>query len=316
MNIWSNVRYPDAAMRLLGEAAAGHQLIQAAALSEAESRESLASADIAFGQPDADAVRDSSSLRWVHLDSAGYDRFDNAVMRAALTARGAVLTNSSSVYDEPCAEHLLAMMMALARRLPHAAVVQRESRAWPMMELRADSFLLRGQTAILLGYGAIIRRLADLLAPFKMNLIAVRRKKTGDEPIKVITEAELDAHLPHADHVVSALPANAGTEKFVNAARLAAMKRGAVFYNVGRGSTVDQDALLEALTSGHLAAAYLDVTTPEPLPPSHPLWAAPNCHITPHTAGGHVDEKERLVRHFADNLRCFLASEPLNDRIM
>lgn len=316
MNIWSNVKYADAAMRMLGEVTAGHQLTLTAGLSEAEARETLASADIAFGQPDAAAVRDSSSLRWVHLDSAGYDRFDNDAVRAALNSRGAVLTNSSSVYDEPCAEHLLAMMMALARRLPQAAVVQRESRAWPMMELRAESYLLRGQTALLLGYGAIIRRLAELLAPFRMNLVAVRRNKAGDEPIKVITEAELGAHLPHADHVVSALPANAGTEKFVNAARLGAMKRGAIFYNVGRGSTVDQDSLLEALKSGHLAAAYLDVTTPEPLPPSHPLWAAPNCHITPHTAGGHADEKERLVRHFAENLHCFLSGEPLNDRIM
>jgi phosphoglycerate dehydrogenase-like enzyme len=316
MNIWCNVKYPGEAMRLLGEVAAGHQLTAAAELSEAEARESLASADVAFGQPDAGLVINSLSLRWVHLDSAGYDRFDNDAMRAALRARGAVLTNSSGVYDEPCAEHLLAMMMALARRLPEAAVVQRESRAWPMMELRAASYLLRGQTAMLLGYGAIIRRLVELLAPFRMNLIAVRRRKTGDEPVTVITEAELEAHLPRADHVVSALPANAGTEKFVNAARLAAMKPGAVFYNVGRGSTVDQDALLEALTSNRLAAAYLDVTTPEPLPPSHPLWTAPNCHITPHTAGGHADEKERLVGHFAENLRRFTAGEPLLDRVM
>jgi phosphoglycerate dehydrogenase-like enzyme len=316
MNIWCNVAYPGEAMRLLGEVSTGHQLIVAAGLNEAEARESLASADIAFGQPNAEAVRASSTLRWVHLDSAGYDRFDNDETRAALKARGAVLTNSSGVYDEPCAEHLLAMMMALARRLPQAAVVQRESRAWPMMELRAVSYLLRGQTAVLLGYGAIIRRLVELLAPLRMNLIAVRRHRTGDEPIMVIAEAELDAHLPRADHVVSALPANAGTERFVNAARLAAMKRGAVFYNVGRGSTVDQDALCDALESGHLAAAYLDVTAPEPLPPAHPLWAAPNCHITPHTAGGHADEKERLVGHFAENLRRFLAGEPLIDRVM
>lgn len=93
------------------------------------------------------------------------------------------------------------------------------------------------------------------------------------------------------------------------------MKPGAILYNIGRGSTVDQAALLDALESKRLAAAYLDATEPEPLPPSHLLWSAPNCFITPHTAGGFIGEKERLVRHFLDNLRRFIAGEALRDRV-
>jgi phosphoglycerate dehydrogenase-like enzyme len=93
------------------------------------------------------------------------------------------------------------------------------------------------------------------------------------------------------------------------------MKPGAVFYNIGRGTTVDQLALAEALEDGRLAAAWLDVTDPEPLPDDHPLWAAPNCHITPHTAGGHTNEGETLVLHFLENFRRFLANEALLDRI-
>ena len=89
-----------------------------------------------------------------------------------------------------------------------------------------------------------------------------------------------------------------------------------MFYNIGRGTTVDQSALLDALHTGKLSAAYLDVTNPEPLPPDHPLWSAPNCYITPHTAGGHHDEFERLARHFIDNLRRFERGEELVDRIV
>jgi len=314
LKIWSNVRYDDAAMQLLRAGAAHHQLV----VTDVNDASALADADVAFGQPDVEAVKQSlqnGRLRWVHLDSAGYDRYDNDAVRASLRARGAALTNSSAVYDEPCAQHALAMMMGLARRIPQARDRQTGDHGWPMMELRAETYLLNGQTTLLLGFGAIARRLIELLAPFHMNLIAVRRRPTGDEPIPVIAEAELDAHLARADHVVNLLPASEATRHFVNAARLAAMKPGAVFYNIGRGGTVDQTALQGALTSGKLAAAYLDVTDPEPLPPDHPLWTAPNCYITPHTAGGHIGERDRQVRHFLENLRRFTAGEPLRDRV-
>ena len=94
------------------------------------------------------------------------------------------------------------------------------------------------------------------------------------------------------------------------------MRNGAVFYNIGRGTTVDQEALSDALRSGRLSAAYLDVTDPEPLPSEHPLWAMPNCFITPHTAGGHMDENEALVSHFLENLRFFVSGSPLINRII
>jgi phosphoglycerate dehydrogenase-like enzyme len=94
------------------------------------------------------------------------------------------------------------------------------------------------------------------------------------------------------------------------------MKRGAIFYNIGRGMTVDQEALVAALQSGQLGGACLDVTDPEPLPTDHPLWTAPNCLITPHTAGGQRFEKRVIVDHFLGNLRRFLAGEPLIDTIL
>jgi phosphoglycerate dehydrogenase-like enzyme len=133
--------------------------------------------------------------------------------------------------------------------------------------------------------------------------------------IEVHPVSQLNQLLGGADHVINILPASASTERMIDAGRLGAMKRGAVFYNIGRGSTVDQDALTEALGTGRLAGAYLDVTEQEPLPSSHPLWRAPNCFITPHIGGGHVDEFNRVVQHFLNNLRRFDAGSPLLDRV-
>jgi phosphoglycerate dehydrogenase-like enzyme len=146
-------------------------------------------------------------------------------------------------------------------------------------------------------------------------LIAVRRHVSGDEPIRVAEIARVDELLPLADHVVNILPANEQTKNFLNATRLGSLKHGAIVYNIGRGSTLDQDALLKELHAGRIAAAYLDVSNPEPLPADHPLWTTPNCFITPHTAGGHANEKERQVKHLLDNLRRFERDEPLLNRV-
>ena len=152
----------------------------------------------------------------------------------------------------------------------------------------------------------------ELLAPFRMQIAAVRRHPASDEGIPIISA---DA-IADADHVVNILPDNPGTRGFFNVARFSRMQRGTAFYNIGRGTTVDQDALLVALRSGHLAAAWLDVTEPEPLPDDHPLRAEENCFITPHIAGGHGNESETLVRHFLENFKRYQDGSPLLDRVM
>ncbi len=319
--IWTNAQFSDAARTQLIEGVKPHRLLfstqlSASNLAKAAPDPALAEADIAFGQPDPESALTSPQLRWVQLTTAGYTRYDTPEFRGGLSGRGAKLTNSSGVYDEPCAEQALAFMLAQARQLPASHESQRTDRAWPHLERRALCRLMLGQSVVLLGFGAIGRRLAELLAPFRMRVTAVRRKPSGDENVEVVTEDQLDAALASADHVVNILPENPATIRFVNTARLAAMKPGAIFYNVGRGTTVNQDALLAALQAGTLGAAYLDVTDPEPLPPEHPLWTAPRCHITPHTAGGHDDEQDRLIAHFLDNLRRFERDEALRDQVI
>jgi phosphoglycerate dehydrogenase-like enzyme len=321
LTIWTNAQFSDAPRALLADGTKAHRLIfstqlSASNLAKAPPDPALLEADVAFGQPDPVLALQSARLRWIQLTTAGYARYDNAEFRKSFGGRGAILTSSSQVYAEPCAEHVLAFMLAHARQLPLSLDNQRTSRGWPHLPHRAISRLLLGQNVVLLGFGAIGRRLAELLAPFGMNITAVRRKPAGDENVHVVTEDQLAAALATADHVVDLLPENPATVGFVNVPRLAAMKAGAIFYNVGRGTTVQQDALLAALRSGHLAAAYLDVTDPEPLPPEHPLWTAPNCCITPHTAGGHDTEQERLVRHFLENLERFSSGSALSDRVI
>jgi len=322
LTIFINQKFPDdAANQLLLDSLSNHNVVLAKSLTTSNLAASthdpaIDSADVAFGQPDPSSLLTVGRLKWAHLTSAGYDRYDRPDLRAAFASRDAALTNSSSVYDDPCAQHALAMILAHCRQLPSSFENQRGARGWPANAIRANSRLLTGQRVLILSFGAIARRLIDLLAPFNCDVVAVRRRPTGDEPVKTIADVDVEQYLPLADHVVNILPGGESTKGFVNTARLSLMNPLAALYNIGRGTTIDPDALLHALTAKQLAAAYLDVTTPEPLPPDHALWTAPNCHITPHTAGGHHDEFPRLVRHFLDNLQRHVHHRPLRDRVI
>lgn len=318
--IFCDTVFPDEASRKLVDGLAAHRLIrpktpQASNLVASRSDPLISEAEIAFGQPDPASALQAPHLRWVHLTSAGYTRYDDSEFRAAAARKGLQVTTSSSVYANPCAEHLLAMMLAAARRLPDCFEDHRR-RDWPAAKRRRQSFLLRGQRFVILGYGAIARRLSELLAPFEPQVVALRRQPTGDEAVPTIAEAELLDALRRADHVVNTLPENPGTARRIDAAELEAMPRRAYLYNIGRGTTVNQEALLDALRAGTIAGAYLDVTDPEPLPADHPLWTAPNCHITPHSAGGRDTEHVALAQHFLANLGRYERGEPLVDRVV
>ena len=146
--------------------------------------------------------------------------------------------------------------------------------------------------------------------------MAVRRQTRSERGVRVIPEERVSSALAEADHVVNILPDNAGTRNYVNARRIACFKPGARFYNVGRGSTVDERALLEGLRSGRIADAYLDVFTTEPLPADSEFWTHPRCHITPHTAGGRHDQDEAIVKHFLKNLAAFESGGAMVDRVV
>ncbi len=321
LTVWTNAFLDPVTRQELTAKLAPHHLQVAAptpdVLTPGAPDPEMANADVMFGQPDPRALLGCPRLRWVQISSAGYTRYDTPEFRAHVQAHGLLVTNSSAVYAEPCAQHALALLLANARQLYAAYDVQRTTRAWPQNELRSRCHLLGTRTIVLVGAGAIGARLTELLAPFGARVIGVRRRRPPvGSGIETVTLEGLGSALAEADDVVNLLPENASTTRFFDARRFAACKPGACYYSIGRGSTTDGEALQAALVSGFLAAAYLDVTDPEPLPPEDPLWSAPRLFITPHTSGGHANEAERQIAHFWKNFRRFERGEPLLDAIL
>jgi len=314
LTIWCNTEFSESARDLLIEGTREHRLIWAEARSanvlESGTRDpQIAEADVLFGQPAVEDCFEYENVQWMEVTTSGYARYDSPEFKETLRDRGGVFTCAAEVFADPCAQHVLAMMLALGRNILPSHEAQLTDRAWAYEKRRYDSVLLTGQTVLMLGYGAIGRRLTELLMPFGMKLIAVRRQTRSERGVKIISEENLSSALAEADHVVNILPDNTSTRGYVNTRRLACCRPDAKFYNVGRGITVDERALIEALESGRLAAAYLDVFIEEPLPPEHPLWTTRNCYVTPHTAGGRRDQDEALVKHFLANLDRFTRGE-------
>lgn len=305
----------------LRESIAPHELLLpastgASVLADVPTDPLMQEADIVLGQPRVDAVLASQKLKWLQVSTAGFTRYDTMDFRTAVQQRGIPVTNSSHVYDDACAEHVFAFMLANARQLPRALKTRCANGAPEWTELRRDSRLLQGQSLLIIGYGAIAERLIELLAPFQMKIAAMRRTRRGDEKVPIVTPDEVATSLGEADHVINILPDNADSLRWFNAERFGQMKPGAIFHNIGRGTTVDQEALAGALKSGQLGTAWLDVTDPEPLPDDHVLWTLENCYITPHTAGGQFDEARVLIRHFIENFARYQAGEKLVNRVM
>ncbi|WP_238991416.1 D-2-hydroxyacid dehydrogenase [Rariglobus hedericola] len=308
---------------MLVDGAMGHRVIfakerLASVLKAGKSDEGIAEADVVFGQPEPAECLQRAKIKWVAVTSAGYGRYDTPEFLENFKARGSVFSTSSTVFAEPCAQHVMAMMLALGRQLLESYAEQRGDKQWKFFERRSASVLMNGQTVLLLGYGTIARRLTELLAPFGMKIYAVRRKAHSERGVFVISEERVTSVLGEADHVVNLLPDNEATRNYVNARRLAACKPGARFYNIGRGTTVDENALMQALENGKLGAAYLDVFAEEPLPSSSRLWTTRNCFITPHTAGGRSDQDVALVKHFVGNFKKFAEGETgaMDDRVV
>lgn len=235
-------------------------------------------------------------LRWLHASGAGVERYD----LAEIAGRGVAMTNSSGISAPNMAEHMLGMMIALTRRFP-ALMRSQAARRWRDTDTHREVNELQGQTLLVVGVGDIGQEVARRGAAFGMRVHGVRRR--GDLPLpegfaRVFGFAELAESLADADHIAVTLPHTPGTRGMFDAAAFAAMKPGAMIYNVGRGPVIDTEALVAALESGHLGGAGLDVTDPEPLPTESPLWDMENVLITAHTSGAtprYWDRQEALI---------------------
>jgi phosphoglycerate dehydrogenase-like enzyme len=226
LTIWCNGTFNETATQLLVEGTRHHELIWAAnrssnVLQAGKPDPAVGRTDVLFGQPVIGDCLNHERVRWVEVTSAGYARYDTPEFKEALQARGAFFTNASGVFADPCAQHVLAMMLALGRNLLPSHRDQLQDHSWHYAERRYESALLTGQTVLLLGYGAIGRRLTQLLAPFGVKLYAVRRKVHSESGVHIIAEENLSSVIATADHVINILPDNASTRGYVNARRLA-----------------------------------------------------------------------------------------------
>jgi phosphoglycerate dehydrogenase-like enzyme len=259
----------------------------------------------------ADAARRLAKLRWVQDLAAG----PGATLSAGF-ADDVVITSGRSLHDRTVAEHTLALTLAAARHLNVAVRAQighrwaREIGGLQPLDNARGLTTLRDARVTIWGYGSIGRTLAPLLSTLGATVRGVARTARQDGDVEVVDD--IDAVLPTTDVLISILPGVAATERALDARRLALLPAAAWFVNVGRGSTVDEDALAAALHEGRLAGAALDVTAVEPLPASSPLWDLPNLIITPHAAGGRPLGAAELIRENADALR---AGRPLRNPV-
>lgn len=252
-------------------------------------------------------------LDWLQTGGAGVDGFP----LAALAARGIVVTNASGVHAPNMAEHAMAMILAFARGLPQLLRAQAAHR-WRDEATHREVFELPGQTLLLVGLGEIASAIAPRAAAFGLHVHGVRRNLNASPPPhveRVVPLTDLTVALRQADHVVLTLPATAETRGLLGEAELAAMRRGAYLYNLGRGAVVDTPALIAALTAGQLGGAGLDVVDPEPLPADSPLWEMPNVIVTAHTAGATPRYWDRGAALIEANLDRWLKGEPLLNRV-
>jgi D-2-hydroxyacid dehydrogenase (NADP+) len=219
---------------------------------------------------------------------------------------GVRLTNSSGSSSAPIARTVMMYLLALARDLPRMMRAQANAEwAWDRWSE------LEGKRVAVIGYGPIGEEVVRLTTAFGMQPVIIRRQVQGDETCPVRPLVELAAVMAEVDAVVLALPLNDDTRGIISADVIAAMQTHAFFINVGRGELVDQPALTEALASGKLGGAGLDVTDPEPLPADDPLWALPNVIITPHNSGSTDGTARRASERFLANLTPWVASGEL-----
>lgn len=261
----------------------------------------------------ADAARDLPALRLVQALASGADVVLNAGFAADVC-----ICSGRSLHDGPVAEHALALILSAVRRLDRLQDAQ-HARLWDEEFIAAQAatatrglYTLAGATVTIWGFGSIATRLAPLLQLLGADVHGIARSSGERAGVPVVAEGDASELLGRTDVLVSLLPATAETTELFDASVFESLKPGAVFVNVGRGATVDENALLDALASGRLRSAAIDVTQTEPLPADSPLWDTPNLVITPHVAGNRPVGSSALID---ENVRRLLADEELLNRV-
>lgn len=272
--------------------------------------EQLEAATVIFGFPPADRMKECKNLKWFQTMWAGADDY----LVPGVLPEGVVLTTSSGSNSQSVAEHMLASLLALCRMIPQCRDAQLR-REWMRVERLKT---ISGATVLVLGAGNVGAAFASRCRGLGAHTVGLKRTPG---PVVGFDEVygmdRLDELLPEADVVALCLPHAPETVRLMNGDRLAAMKKESILLSAGRGSVLEQDALVQQLREGRFWGVALDVTDPEPLPGDHPLWGYPEVLITPHAAGGlRLDiTRDNCVRLAVENLERYVKEEPLCNRI-
>lgn len=267
-----------------------------------------AKAEVLFGELPAGTAL-PKQVKWFQLDSSD--------TRGLASSKDLTVTNLAGLFAQPIAESILGSMLADLRGLYQCRDAQHQQ-GWKRWDIRKRSRTLQGRRIGILGGGAIVRALISLLRPFGCEITVFRRSnsRSGLGKARVLNRvADLEKALSEFSVLINTLPAADETFHFLNASRLAKLPSDAVIVNAGRGSTVDEEALLVQLRQGRFSAVILDVTQVEPLPRNHPLWTQERVHLTQHTFGGHMDEVRKKCEFFASNFKRFSAGSPLKNQV-
>ncbi|QNE16341.1 D-2-hydroxyacid dehydrogenase [Pseudarthrobacter sp. NBSH8] len=281
-------------------------LTDSAGLAEASRRADILFLWDFFSSALREAWPHADSLKWVHVAAAGVD----AMMFEELRSSEVVVTNAHGTFDRPIAEFVLASILAHDKQLHRSKALQQQG-IWEHREVTRTE----GSRALVVGTGGIGRATARLLRAVGLEVRGVGRTARDDDPDfgAILASEDLAAHAGWADHVVLIAPLTDQTRNMLDREVLAAMKPSAHLINVGRGALVDEPALIEALRSGQIAAASLDVFTEEPVPASHPFWSMDNVHMSAHMCGDVIGWRDALARQFQANLERWTAGEQLNN---
>lgn len=269
----------------------------------------LEEADIIIGNIRPDLMSQAKNLKWLQLNSAGA----NDYCKPGIMPAGVILTNATGAYGLALSEHMLAQTLAMMKKL----YLYYDNQHQAQWKDEGPVTSLYGATVVVVGFGDIGRNFGRRVKAMGAQVIGLRRRSGSVPPEadEMGDMAHFNDYLSRADIVASCLPDTPETYRIYDKSRFAAMKKGAYFVNVGRGNNVDQEALREAVLSGHLAGAALDVTDPEPLPSTDPLWKTEGIYITPHISGGyHLQATHDYIARIAvDNLKRFLAGDNLEN---
>ncbi|HEX2034998.1 MAG TPA: D-2-hydroxyacid dehydrogenase [Chloroflexota bacterium] len=274
----------------------------------ADGQAKIADADAFFGVITPELLAAARQLRWIQTPMAGLERY----FFPALVEHPVTVTNMRGIYHDMIPDHVLCYILCFARDM-HTQIRLQLERRWAPREVKVVH--LPGATLGIVGLGGIGYGVAQRAAPHGMRIIAVdpRVESKPPELDQLWPPDRLDDLLAEADFVTVCAPETPETRGLFDASKFAKMKPTAIFINVGRGRVVKLDAVTEALQQGRIAGAALDVFEQEPLPSDHPLWGMDNVIITPHTAGFSAHQEDRRLEVLGENLRRFVAGEPLHN---